>query len=41
MDTYRATVDKQSWLMLSTGADLYRYLQSPSGAAAPTRAPRR
>jgi membrane protease subunit HflC len=41
MDTYRATVDKQSWLMLSTGADLYRYLQSPTGTAAPARAPRR
>ena len=31
METYRATIDKQSWLMLSTGADLFRYLQSPSG----------
>jgi membrane protease subunit HflC len=34
MDTYRATVDKDSWLVLSTDADLFRYLQSPSAAAA-------
>jgi len=37
METYRATVDKQSWLMLSTGADLFRYLESPTGGA-PSRA---
>ena len=33
MDTYRAVVDKQSWLVLSTGADLFRYMQSASGGA--------
>jgi modulator of FtsH protease HflC len=32
MDTYRATIDKNSWLMLSTGADLFRYMQSAGGA---------
>jgi membrane protease subunit HflC len=31
METYRATIDKDSWLMLSTDADLFRYLQSPKG----------
>ena len=30
MDTYRAAVDKDSWLVLSTDADLFRYLQSPN-----------
>jgi membrane protease subunit HflC len=33
METYRSTIDKDSWLVLSTGADLYRYLQSPAGAS--------
>ena len=28
METYRATIDKDSWLMLSTDADVFRYLQS-------------
>jgi membrane protease subunit HflC len=28
METYRNTIDKDSWLVLSTSADLYRYLQS-------------
>ena len=28
METYRATVDKESWLVLSTNADVFRYLQS-------------
>jgi membrane protease subunit HflC len=28
METYRTTVDKESWLVLSTNADLFRYLQS-------------
>jgi membrane protease subunit HflC len=28
METYRNTIDKSSWLLLSTRADLYRYLQS-------------
>jgi membrane protease subunit HflC len=36
METYRTTVDKDSWLVLSTDADLFRYLQSPS--AVPSRA---
>jgi membrane protease subunit HflC len=31
METYRTTVDKDSWLVLSTSADFFRYLQS-SGA---------
>jgi modulator of FtsH protease HflC len=35
METYRTTIDKDSWLVLSTGADLFRYLQSP-GAGGPT-----
>lgn len=34
METYRATVDKDSWLVLSTDAELFRYLQSPTGKAA-------
>jgi membrane protease subunit HflC len=33
MDTYRATIDKNSWLVMSTSADLFRYLQSAGGAA--------
>jgi membrane protease subunit HflC len=28
METYRNTIDESSWLVLSTRADLYRYLQS-------------
>jgi membrane protease subunit HflC len=28
MDTYRKTIDKQTWLVLSTDADAFRYLQS-------------
>lgn len=32
MDTYRATIDKNSWLVLSTNADVFRYLQSANGA---------
>ncbi|HEX3696502.1 MAG TPA: protease modulator HflC [Polyangia bacterium] len=34
MDTYRTTIDKNSWLVLSTDTDVFRYLQSTSGAAA-------
>jgi membrane protease subunit HflC len=34
METYRATIDADSWLVLSTDAELFRYLQSPGGAAA-------
>jgi membrane protease subunit HflC len=37
METYRATIDKDSWLMMSTDSDLFRYLQSskalPAGAS--------
>jgi modulator of FtsH protease HflC len=40
METYKAAIDKQSWLVLSTGADVFRYLQSPTGAATPGRAGR-
>jgi modulator of FtsH protease HflC len=32
MDTYRAVIDNQSWLVLSTGTDLFRYMQSAGGA---------
>ena len=28
MDTYRGTIDKDTWLVLSTSADAFRYLQS-------------
>jgi membrane protease subunit HflC len=36
METYRNTIDKESWLVFSTGADLFRYLQSPgTGGAMP------
>ena len=34
METYRTTVDKDSWLVLSTSADFFRYLQSPAAAGA-------
>jgi hypothetical protein len=39
MDMYRATIDKNSWLVLSTNADVFRYLQSAGGAgpARPTK----
>ena len=40
MDAYRATVDKNSWLVLSTGADLFRYMQSASGASSVPRPPK-
>ena len=33
METYRATIDKDSWLVLSTDAELFRYLQSPNATA--------
>ena len=32
MDTYRATVDKNAWLVLSTNADLFRYMQSANSS---------
>ncbi len=31
----RATIDKDSWLILSTDADVFRYLQSSKAVAAP------
>jgi membrane protease subunit HflC len=37
MDTYRATIDKNSWLVLSTSADLFRYLQFSGGAGSVQR----
>jgi membrane protease subunit HflC len=40
METYHAAVDKDSWLVLSTDADLFRYLQSPN-ATASQRPPKR
>ena len=33
METYRTTIDKDSWLVLSTSADAFRYLQSSSAQA--------
>jgi membrane protease subunit HflC len=39
METYRSTIDKDSWLVLSTNADLFRYLQSPGGGAPGKAAP--
>src|SRR5262245_4256811 len=47
MDTYRATVDKNSWLVLSTSADIYKYMQTVGGggggggARAPSHPPKR
>jgi membrane protease subunit HflC len=41
MDTYQATIDKNSWLVLSTGADLFQYLQSPAGPGGSQRPGRR
>jgi membrane protease subunit HflC len=41
METYRATIDKDSWLVLSTDAELFRYLQSPMATGAPARGPGR
>lgn len=33
LQTYRDTIDKESWLILSTSAEVFRYLGSPAGAA--------
>ena len=33
LGTYRDTIDKDSWLILSTDADLFQYLRSTGGAA--------
>jgi membrane protease subunit HflC len=38
MDTYRSTIDKDTWLVLSTSADLYRYMQSQNASGAPGKA---
>jgi modulator of FtsH protease HflC len=35
MEAYHSTIDKDSWLVLSTSADLFHYLQSPGAGAAP------
>jgi membrane protease subunit HflC len=41
METYRATIDKDSWLVLSTNADAFRYLQSANaGGPGSTRTER-
>jgi len=37
MDTYRATIDQNSWLVLSTSADVFRYLQSSGGGTGLSR----
>ena len=47
MDTYKATIDQNSWLVLSTGADIFKYMQSVGGGGggggvhAPARPPKR
>ena len=41
METYRATVDKDSWLVLSTDAELFRYLQSPNASSSAARPSKR
>jgi membrane protease subunit HflC len=33
LQTYRDTIDEESWLMLSTNAEVFRYLGSAAGAA--------
>lgn len=33
METYKNSIDKESWLVLSTNASLFRYLQSPDAVA--------
>ena len=38
METNKTTIDKQSWLMLSTGADVFRYLQSANAGGPAPRA---
>jgi len=32
METYRTAIDKDTWLVLSTNADIFRYMQSPSAS---------
>jgi membrane protease subunit HflC len=41
MEAYRATIDKNSWLVLSTSADLFKYMQSVNAAPGVGRAPKR
>jgi len=39
METYHSTIDKDSWLVLSTSADAFRYLQSQNAAVGGKAAP--
>ena len=32
METYRSAIDKETWLVLSTSTDAFRYLQSQTAA---------
>jgi hypothetical protein len=35
METYHSTIDKESWMVLSTSTDVFRYLQSQNAAGNP------
>jgi hypothetical protein len=37
METYHSTIDKESWLVLSTSTDVFRYLQSQSAAGSASK----
>jgi modulator of FtsH protease HflC len=39
METYHSTIDKDSWLVLSTSADAFRYLQAQNAVAGSKAAP--
>ena len=39
METYHSTIDKDSWLVLSTSADAFRYLQAQNAVAGANAAP--
>ena len=39
METYHSTIDKDSWLVLSTSADAFRYLQAQNAVAGGKAAP--
>jgi len=39
METYRSTIDQNSWLVLSTHADFFRLLQSPTAETSPRNPP--
>ena len=39
METYHSTIDKDSWLVLSTSADAFRYLQAQNAVAGAKAAP--